>query len=1031
MEKLDKLVHILESSEDREEKLEALRLISEIAKALPDVKAASNEFTLKVDDIPLPSLPQRGMAEIPLPSDPPPTQNSLVLDVQSGDSRSFSTCFRLNRFQKTNNSEETAVTKTRLGMVTLHKNKSCRFQMIRHSLNDLMLGERSNKSKLTKMKKKSSKNADGEMTSSESKCVASDILLTLGKSRRTEIQQRINTWKEELLRDMNRDSKRNNLDLAPVNLNDQKHDSCAPQKEVASLTSLSSASATSIKLIPHSITDEGVMVSKTITTSSLKSSTESLTSRFSSIVFGADSQRKYYWPLEMIRHTTTLPKVSYSCNPLYFEFLSQLSPEKKSLDSITAMNSISPITNYAKNINKPDEVSSINKHAWVKENKGTIGIDSASLPETQKIFPMLEKKPLDASKQAVLTDEESLSYVKLLGNTFDDDDHQTNAAKWDTSSESEPEKANVSSQKFLEASARERKYSNPAKDRSKKWKYSSDSDHSTHDSSSNYSYRSRRNSHSSVSSRSRSYSSTYSSRKSSRHRCSYRSYSRSSRCSRSSSYFSSSSDSYYSSSSTRRRKRRWRSRSLEGRSLSRDRFGRRISRSPSPISRKQHKSCSKEPKRIINCSTLPQAKKLTAKVGSITSTNRIKEETLRPAEECLNSISTSSLATSTTLSSLNIPLPAPNLLLSTDQSTPNAAPTEPAKSFIGPTLPTAKEIVMPSKELSQEEKFQPIGPNDPLVFKTKLASSSGRSVEDEKYVKKSEKEISASFIIPPEQAEHYKALRLQAERHARKVMGGITGEGETEEDELTGLVDVSLESSNQVVNSGNPQQQLVEELYLEQMASLMAQQHQNQLVMSAQAPVGRLFHIVGGQQNMASNSQFIPLVQLGAKVVPALPQAGAPLILAHHNAGHVATMFGSQTPSPTNGNSLVQVQTEDSLKARLHIELAEKTLPERQEWVQILQLPQQQQHSQHHGLILTHQLPHRVGFPIVHRPNIVLGTSRKAPTLIQLQAAASGQVVTPTFIGTQQVLAAQPSPQLALPLILGANGQVLVPKFIR
>ena len=992
---------------------------------------------LKVDDIPLPSLPQRGMAEIPMPSDPPPTKNALVLDVQSGvsgDLRSFSTCSRSNKLQKSGSSEETAVTKTRLGMVTLHKNKSCRFQMIRHSFNDLMLGERLSKSKLTKMKKKSNKNADGEITSNEPKSVDGGVLLTLGNSRRTEIQQRINTWKEELLRDMSIDSKRNNLDIPPLNLIDQKHDPCAPQKEVA-LTSLSSASTSSIKL-PHSVADEGIMASKNLTIGSLKSSNncESLTSRFSSIVLGANSQRKYHWPLEMIRHTTTLPKISYSCNPLHFEFLSQLSPEKMSSVSITTMNFKTPIINYAKIINKPDAASSVNKHALVKRDKSVIGIDSASLSETQKTFSMLEKRSLVASKQSLLTDEESLSYVKLLGNTFDDDDHQTNAAKWDTSSESESEKANFSAQTFLETSAqsaREHRDSNPVRERSKKWKYSSDSDHSTHVSSSNYSYRSHRNSHSSVSSRS--YSSTYSSRKSSRHHCSYRSYSRSSRCSRSSSYFSSSSDSYYSSSSIRRRKRRWRSRSLEGRSHSRDRFGRRISRSPSSVSRKQHKSCSKEPKRIINYNTLPQAKKLTAdpaKVGSNTSINRIKEETLRPVEECLKSISTSSLVTPTTLSSLNIPLPAPNLLLSTDQSTPNAASAEPTKSFIGPTLPMARGLLIPSKELCQEEKFQPIGPNDPLVFKTKLPSSSGQSVEEEKVVKKSEKEISASFIIPPEQAEHYKALRLQAERHARKVMGGITGEGETE-DELTGLVDISFEPPNQVVNSGNPQQQLVEELYLEQMASLMAQQHQNQLVMSAQAPVGRLFHIVGGQQNMASNSQFIPLVQLGAKVVPALPQAGAPLILAHHNAGHVATMFGSQTPSPTNGSTLVQMQTEDSLKARLHIELAEKTLSERQEWVQILQLPQHQRHSQHHGLILTHQLPHQVGFPIVHRPNIVLGASRKAPALIQLQASSSGQVVTPTFIGTQQVLAAQPSAQLALPLIFGANGQVLVPKFIR
>ena len=195
---------------------------------------------------------------------------------------------------------------------------------------------------------------------------------------------------------------------------------------------------------------------------------------------------------------------------------------------------------------------------------------------------------------------------------------------------------------------------------------------------------------------------------------------------------------------------------------------------------------------------------------------------------------------------------------------------------------STSQIPLPEVQLSQHEKFQFIGPNDPLVFKTSQApdiTSAPTSEENKK----------DSFVIPPDQLEKYKALRLQAERHANSLNGVVAGKEEMKrgsEERRSPVVVKEYSGGNK-----DPQLQLVENLYRKQMAAIMCnqrqpirnkffyqQKHQSEVTNVAANKVEE-----GGKRRSGNNfSQpgpvnshtFVPLMPVSSSVV-----RGAPLYL--------------------------------------------------------------------------------------------------------------------------------------------------------
>ena len=128
---------------------------------------------------------------------------------------------------------------------------------------------------------------------------------------------------------------------------------------------------------------------------------------------------------------------------------------------------------------------------------------------------------------------------------------------------------------------------------------------------------------------------------------------------------------------------------------------------------------------------------------------------------------------------------------------------------------STSQIPLPEKQLVQQEKFQHIGPDDPLVFKNSVNKN---AIQPSKPPNKTQD----SFVIPADQLEKYKALRQQAERHAKQF-------NHQEADPASNEVPGGRSESPVVVkeySSGNkdPQMQLVEDLYLKQMAAIMSKQ---------------------------------------------------------------------------------------------------------------------------------------------------------------------------------------------------------------
>ena len=193
------------------------------------------------------------------------------------------------------------------------------------------------------------------------------------------------------------------------------------------------------------------------------------------------------------------------------------------------------------------------------------------------------------------------------------------------------------------------------------------------------------------------------------------------------------------------------------------------------------------------------------------------------------------------------------------------------KSFIGPIIPSShhlaakQEVIRPT---APEERFQPIGPNDPLVFNFKkpppIASKDNEDVQ--------------GFEIPSDQEQKYKALQEQAKKHANRIQRLAIGEdvSSSEEEE-----DKDAECPS--VNNGGGSEPGLEE------ASLL--DHHSPSLIQSPGPALISPHIItsspqpGLQQTIPMFSQHRPML---------LPQAGAPVIISA--AGHTPIMAAPGLP---------------------------------------------------------------------------------------------------------------------------------------
>ena len=215
-----------------------------------------------------------------------------------------------------------------------------------------------------------------------------------------------------------------------------------------------------------------------------------------------------------------------------------------------------------------------------------------------------------------------------------------------------------------------------------------------------------------------------------------------------------------------------------------------------------------------------------------------------------------------------IPMPPTN-----PTSKPNkTAAGKSGKDFIGPTLPAShplahtQDIPLPAKK---EDRFQPIGPNDPLVFKQPLpptSSSGSTSRQDSEDGKK-------SFIPPEIQDERYKALQEQVKKHIRKKMkeDGVLEDSEDEEETSVG----EAVAGDDALEVEEGQLQLTEEMMGAHPLITQLSPHGLPSVPLSMVQIPVSVPLLAGPA---------PATTPTAVMTPAgLPQAGAPMVVVSSN----------------------------------------------------------------------------------------------------------------------------------------------------
>lgn len=402
-----------------------------------------------------------------------------------------------------------------------------------------------------------------------------------------------------------------------------------------------------------------------------------------------------------------------------------------------------------------------------------------------------------------------------------------------------------------------------------------------------------------------------------------------------------------------------------------------------------------------------------------------------------------------------------------------------APSFIGPTLPVNHPLAhIQDIPVPKNEQFQPIGPNDPLVFKTPLhppppppsfltepgSKFVGRdpplpprpksppplpndwtAMED---IAGNEEPIphmldlgafKPAMIIPPEQADQYRALQHQAQLHARQRMREEAGIADEEEEEEAG--------------EEAQQQQLIDDGLIEcaQNTYLAAQPvihlPQPQLVTPTlgaaalpQVVLGNAgFFQVPMSMQMVSAGPSHGLVSLSPSMVPSMvfSQAGAPMVIAAHSAGAMNALIRAHE---AQAQAEAAEEAEAQAKARAQASLLQG---QAHEWVHIVQMPGSGQavavpaHAlassvpraiamsglrsaglqMHHGLIPVQSVNH----PSLHQSALVQNFSLGLPMRVGLPSGV---------VGAPQFLASPAQPQ-GLPLLIDSSGSIFVPRLMR
>ena len=281
---------------------------------------------------------------------------------------------------------------------------------------------------------------------------------------------------------------------------------------------------------------------------------------------------------------------------------------------------------------------------------------------------------------------------------------------------------------------------------------------------------------------------------------------------------------------------------------------------------------------------------------------------------------------------------------------PSEIPTPTADSI--PLPPSGKgktaselagSIPLPADDDSVSNIFQPIGPNDPLVFKVPLPPPpppgkgdsgaapplpNGAAPSDEG------KTTTEAFMIPPEQVERYKQLRQQAQIHARqRILAQRRLEAGYEND-----------SDEDDAEDEDPQQQLMmgeldleQQLQLQQMGMLQQQMMMPQQVVSPQPMQHVMSMSPGGIPS--SLAGYLPAGMAGLQpAMHMVPQAGAPVMVAAPSMQQVMQPSIVHVMGPGGVPMAVQV-----MPSQHHQQLMQQQLMQQQLAQQQQALLQQQQ----------------------------------------------------------------------------------------
>ncbi|KAK2178907.1 hypothetical protein NP493_525g06069 [Ridgeia piscesae] len=308
----------------------------------------------------------------------------------------------------------------------------------------------------------------------------------------------------------------------------------------------------------------------------------------------------------------------------------------------------------------------------------------------------------------------------------------------------------------------------------------------------------------------------------------------------------------------------------------------------------------------------------------------------------------------------------------------------------------------PADDNSPSNIFQPIGPNDPLVFKVPLPPppppTDGAHAKSDSSMPPppplpdgvapsgsvNEGKTTEAFMIPPEQVERYKQLQQQAQIHARaRVQAQRRLEAGYEND-----------SDEEDVEEEDPQQQLMLDTMDMQQMEMLPQQ-----LLIPHASPQPMHHVMslspGGMP--ASLAGFMPSAHTLSglqQAVHMVPQAGAPVMVAAPSAG-AGHLMHQMMPS-----SIVHVMGPGG------VPIAVQQLPSQQQLLQQQLLQQQQQQQLMHQQLLQQQMQQQMQQPMFIQAGGAPGLIHASQTAVMpqlvpvAQQLPNGQVI----VGQQVVM---------------------------